>query len=402
MPTPSENYTPLAQQLQKLLVKTMLLIAILILIIGTFSYQTNATEYFKTHQATLQETLHLHQSEILQAWQQQKKIKNLNWLKPYLLPHSQLILQSQDQPPMSIHSSDFKLSVNHTMAQKIHLSTAHLQLNSQTTLLLKQLTYFPVSYFKFITRPIMAITATALILWFILGRWIHRIQQRLSKLSDAMVAYQTRPYTETEETLSQLTLIQPRDDISRLAETSLEMLRQIQKTAEKLEQLALYDKLTQLPNRQLLEDRFKLIQAYCTRTGTQMALVLFDLDHFKQINDTHGHQMGDKILKQVSSLVTQQLRDSDTLARWGGDEFIILLPNLKRCQEAHTVLTKIQNYLQQPQKIDQTEIPCTLSMGISCFPQDGYTLDELIHAADQALYQAKESGRNQYAFSKPA
>lgn len=398
MSNSSENYLSLASQLRALLIKAMLFITLFILIIGTLSYQINAKEYFSTQQALLQQHLHLHQTELKTAWQNQRQQTDMRWLKPYLLPHSQLTILNQNQSPLSLKTPDFQAAEK--PYRKITLLTSQLTLDSSHTLQIKQYAYFPVSYLQFISRPLMAITATALILWLVLGRWIHQIQQRLSTLSTNLDAYQSQPYAETEKALKTLIHTQPKDDLSHLSKTALTMLEQIQDHAEKLKHLALYDKLTGLPNRQLLEDRFRLAQADCQRNHTHVALILFDLDHFKQINDTLGHQIGDQVLQKVTQHIRQHLRKTDTLARWGGDEFIILLPQITSCQEVQDIIDKIYVSLQKASSLKTTEPTCTLSMGISCFPQDGKTLDELIHAADQALYQAKENGRNQYAFSK--
>ncbi len=164
--------------------------------------------------------------------------------------------------------------------------------------------------------------------------------------------------------------------------------------------LAQHDILTDLPNRMLLKDR--LAQAIVTagRNGTQVAVVFLDLDQFKHINDSLGHAIGDKLLQSVSTRLVACVRSSDTVSRQGGDEFVVLLAEIKNAADASIIARKILTALSTPHRIDQHNLHVTASIGLSTYPQDGEDADILIKNADTAMYQAKDKGRNNYQFFK--
>jgi len=170
---------------------------------------------------------------------------------------------------------------------------------------------------------------------------------------------------------------------------------------ERIEHMAHHDPLTGLPNRTLLTEQAELVLALTARRKTNMALLFCDLDHFKDINDSLGHVTGDILLMQVASQIKKILRDADTLARWGGDEFIILLPEAER-NSAVRVAEKILMLLQEPIVLGEHRLTVTGSIGISLYPHDGVNFQELLKNADTALYQAKQSGRNVFRFYDPA
>ena len=155
-----------------------------------------------------------------------------------------------------------------------------------------------------------------------------------------------------------------------------------------------HDHLTGLPNRLLLEDRLEQALMRARRHGTQLAVCYMDLDQFKLVNDTLGHTTGDAVLQHVACVLKTNLRESDTISRHGGDEFILILPNLNADTEAEEACERIMNCLRQSVKIDGHTLLPTVSIGISIYPDDGETPLALIQNADFALYAAKHSGRD--------
>lgn len=176
--------------------------------------------------------------------------------------------------------------------------------------------------------------------------------------------------------------------------------------AEEIEHLAFYDPLTNLPNRRLLMDRLKQALASCQRRGRGGALLFIDLDNFKTINDTLGHEMGDKLLLQVARRLAACVRKSDTVARLGGDEFVILLEDIAALsgdigKNAGIVSEKVRLILSQPYLLDSQEYQSTVSIGITLFSSPDTVPDELVKQADIAMYQAKGAGRNAIRFFDP-
>lgn len=171
------------------------------------------------------------------------------------------------------------------------------------------------------------------------------------------------------------------------------------KAAEKrIEFLAYRDVLTGLPNRLLLQDRFEQALAYAARTGTKVALMFLDLDNFKTINDSLGHNVGDALIKEVAFRLGECVRDMDTISRQGGDEFLIVLPALQGTDAITPVLSKIRERLLLPLEFDGHELGTSASIGIALYPDDGQDFDTLLKKADTAMYRAKDAGRNSYRF----
>ena len=169
--------------------------------------------------------------------------------------------------------------------------------------------------------------------------------------------------------------------------------------AEKqLEFLAHHDILTSLPNRLLLRDRFEQAIAQADREQSGVAVLFLDLDNFKQINDTLGHNYGDKLLVRVVERLRGCLRDADTISRQGGDEFVILLPHLHATSAIGGIAHHIVEVFAEPFEIENYSINTTFSIGVSVYPDDGRDFDVLLKNADTALYQAKDSGRDTYRF----
>ncbi|GAB3472807.1 hypothetical protein GCM10027321_46210 [Massilia terrae] len=170
----------------------------------------------------------------------------------------------------------------------------------------------------------------------------------------------------------------------------------------KLDHLAHHDALTALPNRLLFHDRLQHALAQAARNKSQLAVLFIDLDRFKNVNDTLGHQVGDELLKQVAQALSGQLREGDTLARLGGDEFIVLLENVDGERSASHVANKLVAMFDQPFTVSDYELFVTCSVGVSMYPHDATDVHMLIRNADVAMYQAKARGRNNFQFYAPS
>ena len=166
--------------------------------------------------------------------------------------------------------------------------------------------------------------------------------------------------------------------------------------AERMAHLAQYDALTDLPNRVLLQDRARQALAHARRDGKSVAVMYIDLDGFKQINDTLGHDMGDKLLVQLAKRLTGAVRVSDTVCRQGGDEFVVMLPSIDTAEQACHVANKIMAACSPAYVINDQVLSVGLSGGIALFPQHGENFDELSRHADAAMYAAKTAGRRQF------
>ena len=171
------------------------------------------------------------------------------------------------------------------------------------------------------------------------------------------------------------------------------------KTYQKqLENLAHFDALTMLPNRLLLADRLRQAMSQSQRRKQAVAVVFLDLDGFKAVNDQYGHGTGDELLVVVSQRMKGALRDGDTLARIGGDEFVAVLVDLDQSEDAEPVLERLLQAAADPVTLGAAEIQVSASMGIAVYPRDGTHADLLLRRADQSMYQAKQAGRNRYRF----
>jgi diguanylate cyclase (GGDEF)-like protein/PAS domain S-box-containing protein len=180
-------------------------------------------------------------------------------------------------------------------------------------------------------------------------------------------------------------------DVSEARATTTEMAHSAQ-----------HDFLTGLPNRLLLRDRIQHALALATRHAKKVAILFLDLDGFKQINDSLGHDAGDVLLQSVAIRLAGCVRGSDTVSRQGGDEFVVLLSEVEHSEDAAISANRILDAVAQPHRIDGRDLPVTTSIGISLFPDDGADAETLIKNADTAMYQAKENGRHAYRFFSPA
>jgi diguanylate cyclase (GGDEF)-like protein/PAS domain S-box-containing protein len=172
--------------------------------------------------------------------------------------------------------------------------------------------------------------------------------------------------------------------------------------AQKISHTAEHDSLTGLPNRLLLNDRISQAVASARRHRKQVAVLFLDLDGFKHINDSLGHPVGDKLLQSIATRLAAVVRGADTVSRQGGDEFVVLLPDLQQAEEAAIMAGRILRDVANPHLVDQYELHVTTSIGVSVFPDDGMDAETLIKNADTAMYQAKENGRQSVQFFMPA
>jgi len=181
----------------------------------------------------------------------------------------------------------------------------------------------------------------------------------------------------------------------KITAVSLDITKDIQ-NKKIIEKLAYYDALTGLANRTLLKDRMHKAIQNSKRESSQLAVMFLDLDHFKLINDTLGHNVGDDLLIYITEVLKGTIRESDTLARIGGDEFVILLPSINSLENIKAVANKILKALQIKHAIGTHELYITSSIGIAIYPEHATTAEELIRNADTAMYEAKNNGRNSF------
>ena len=175
---------------------------------------------------------------------------------------------------------------------------------------------------------------------------------------------------------------------------------------EKIYNLAFFDPLTRLPNRRMLQDRLRLLTAQSARTGQHGALLFIDIDHFKMLNDTRGHHIGDQLLVQVAERIASIIRTTDLAARLGGDEFVVVFDNLGEDAETAALEAKkraeeLHDLINLPYPLQQSVYHCTISIGVNLFKGQMRTIDDLLRHADVAMYQAKDSGRNAIRFFDP-
>ncbi len=205
-----------------------------------------------------------------------------------------------------------------------------------------------------------------------------------------------------------------RDELGQLVQSFQDMGRSLHKSRQKIEHLAYHDSLTGLPNRLLFREFLQHMIALARRESNKMAVLFLDLDNFKRVNDTLGHQIGDQLLEEMAVRLKSALRaedfvykesyeeTSEVLARLGGDEFIILLPKVDDSRDAAKVASRILEMMREPFRIDGHELYNSTSIGITLFPNDGTEVNDLIKRADVAMYHAKEQGRNNYQFYSAA
>ena len=235
--------------------------------------------------------------------------------------------------------------------------------------------------------------------------------QKLRQMCDSltskirpMVSFETafkRKDSSTYPAECKLQLVQPENSESEIL-VWVQDISERKQMENTIRQMAYYDSLTGLPNRNLLNDRLAVALANASRNNQKVAILFLDLDHFKTINDSLGHEAGDQLLQQVSLRIKQVLRKQDTIARMGGDEFIILIPGLIDTDHTARLAEKILDAITPVMIIGDNELYIGCSIGISIFPDDGMEIKTLLKNSDLAMYRAKEKGRNTFQLYTPA
>ena len=215
---------------------------------------------------------------------------------------------------------------------------------------------------------------------------------------------------DTDRSLLALKVEERTEQLSKRNRELTEAVKQVTQTKNQLRQLAYYDSLTQLPNRQLFTEQLNMLLRIAGREGGKIALLFLDLDNFKRINDSLGHSAGDALLREVARRLAGCVRESDLLAKYidsetrigvsrlGGDEFTVVLNNIDEPATAGAIAQRLLETLQAPITIEGHEIVMTPSIGIALAPQDANRVEDLLKLADTAMYHAKASGRNKYSF----
>jgi len=189
-----------------------------------------------------------------------------------------------------------------------------------------------------------------------------------------------------------------KDKERKLLENALEVnSSELTEANSQLKTMAFYDSLTGLTNRKLFEEELKQTLKRLERSKAHTALLFFDLDNFKTVNDTLGHDVGDELLIQVGKIIQDRIRSCDILARWGGDEFVLLLNELTRTDDCSVIVEDIQEAFSHPIHVGEHELQTSFSIGINIY-EEGQSSTDMIKNADMAMYLAKEGGRNRYAF----
>jgi diguanylate cyclase (GGDEF)-like protein/PAS domain S-box-containing protein len=182
----------------------------------------------------------------------------------------------------------------------------------------------------------------------------------------------------------------------RIILLAIEDITERRQLEEKIRQMAFYDSLTGLPNRKLFSDRLGIALVHAERNQKKVGIAMIDLDNFKDVNDTLGHDVGDTLLKATAERLSTALRTGDTVARFGGDEFVLILPDLEVIEDAIHIGQKIVDGFHKPFPIDTHQLVVTTSIGIAAYPNDGIDEGNLLKNADVAMYQAKQAGRARY------
>jgi diguanylate cyclase len=188
---------------------------------------------------------------------------------------------------------------------------------------------------------------------------------------------------------------------AHFATRNAKLALELQGANDQLRTIALYDNLTGLPNRFLLEDRLRQAALHSDRTGKSFSLMFVDLDDFKPVNDSYGHAVGDELLRQVGTRLQDSLRKHDTVARTGGDEFVVVVSDVEDAKAATVIGEKILAELAKPVVVGSRTLEISCSIGISMYPADGKDIATLTANADVAMYHAKKSGKHAFRLFVP-
>jgi diguanylate cyclase (GGDEF)-like protein len=313
-------------------------------------------------------------------------------------PLSRRMLASDSKDTLTLASQKNLISVAHPIiASGRHLGWLRIKMTRDSTI--ANLASLGTTWIEFILFAIFTVSLVAMLL-------AHRLTSGLNHLM--------RVTAEVEQGRNSLRSdIGRADEIGVLARHIDRMLDALNQKEEQIRSLAFYDTLTKLPNRRLLFDRLGQAMSASKRSGRYAALMFIDLDNFKPLNDTHGHDVGDLLLIEVARRISSCMREVDTVARFGGDEFIVMLSELttdmaESRSQADVVAEKIRAILAEPYLLTvqheddaaprTVEHHCTSSIGALLFLNHEASPDDIIKSADTAMYQAKEAGRNHICF----
>ena len=248
-------------------------------------------------------------------------------------------------------------------------------------------------------RNSLVLSVIALILGLIVAVYLYRNNKRLLEMQAGL---EDRVEQRTHELmLSNISLKSEIQERYRVEEQLRNSQMIAEEAKERVEYQANFDSLTKLANRNLFEDRFSQAIARARRDGSQVALLFLDLDRFKHINDTLGHSVGDELLREASGRILNVLRESDTASRFGGDEFAVVLPDVRDPLVIEHIVGRILDELSMPYRLDGNDAFVSASIGVTIFPDDGDSTGTLLRKADSAMYKAKERGRNNFQFFTP-
>jgi len=247
-------------------------------------------------------------------------------------------------------------------------------------------------------------TSGADLAWFRLSGSVSRHQKmRSGLLAGKSWQEETQFRTASGDTLHVLESACPLRDAEGRVTHFIHFLQDLSflRLSESLRSLAFYDSLTGLPNRNLFHDRLSLAMATARRTHDGFALLCIDIDHFKFVNDSFGHDAGDELLRQIAARMRGSLRRTDTLARMGGDEFVAILEQILDPELAGNMAEKLLASCRGDYELGGHRVRVTMSVGLSLYPRDGQEADGLLKRADLAMYRAKATGKNRYQLFDP-
>lgn len=223
-------------------------------------------------------------------------------------------------------------------------------------------------------------------------------EQTLGVLQDITAQKQAeQEIIKAKETLEQQVVARTRE-LANTVKQLQEEIEEREKIAAELDFLANHDALTGLPSLRLCKDRLNQSLAEARRNRQASAVMFLDLDGFKAINDRHGHEFGDLVLKVAADRIKAEIRETDTVARIGGDEFVIILSSLPETEIVRRIATNLVAQLARPIYIEEVKIGISVSIGISMYPENGTTAEQLIRSADQVMYRVKHAGKNDFDF----
>ncbi len=285
----------------------------------------------------------------------------------------------------------FQNKVEPTLSQIMQrASNLQLELGVATAKNIANLSTLALGLSNFVIILAISIALVSLLGYFIFQRSIVR---PIHQFGLALQSEANGKYRETKKYM-----VSEAEEFRNLMHAFDDMREQIHSRQSHLDHMAHHDSLTLLPNRVLLRDRLQLAISRSQRNNTDVGLMFLDLDQFKQINDSLGHDVGDKLLKQVAIRLKECIRDTDTVSRLGGDEFAILIEDVTDVDQMSNMARKIHKAFSVPYLIGNHELHTTTSIGIAMAPSDDNTVDALIKDADIAMYHAKDLGRGNYKF----